>query len=119
MPKQYLRKRRVAQRYDCSLRAVERNPRIPAPEYPIGPNIPMWNLEKLEAAERAAVLRKNKSGAGWRDRLISWVATSPRDQAVAILHEHKDLIDALSAPAREKLLAELQDAITEIPKEND
>jgi hypothetical protein len=58
MPKSWLRKRQVAQRYgDSSLRFVERavkDGRIPPPEYPCGDR-PFWDEEKLEANERAAV----------------------------------------------------------------
>ena len=59
--KTYLRKRDVARRYgDVTLRTIERGVErgdIPPPEFPCGPNVPMWDLDVLEAAERAAVIR--------------------------------------------------------------
>jgi hypothetical protein len=121
--KRFLRKAQVAKRYGgISTRSVERgveDGRIPPPEYPIGENTPLWDAHKLETVERIAVLRRNELDTNWRDRLISWIATSPRDQAATILHQYKDLIDALSDSAREKLLAELQDIVAEIPQETD
>jgi hypothetical protein len=61
MSKTYLRKRQVAQRYGgIALRSVERaveDGRIPPPTYPIGENTPLWDLEVLEANERAAAMR--------------------------------------------------------------
>lgn len=61
MSKTYLRKRQLARRYgDVTLRSIERavvDGRIPPPEYPCGENTPMWDLEKIEANERAAALR--------------------------------------------------------------
>jgi hypothetical protein len=63
--KTYLRKRQLAQRYGgVTLRCVERAVvagRIPPPEYPCGEGIPMWDLEKLEANERAAAIRSSRS----------------------------------------------------------
>ena len=119
MSKVYLRKRQVATRYGgVTPRSIERaveDGRIPAPIYPIGANTPLWDLETLEAAERAAVLRKDTSYTSWCGQLVSRIATATRDEAATILSEHKDLIDALSDSAREKLLAELQDIIAQIP----
>jgi hypothetical protein len=63
--RQYLRKRDVAHRYSMHPRSVERaaaSGRIPLPEYPLGPARPLWDLEKLEANERAAVKRSANSG---------------------------------------------------------
>lgn len=61
MSKVYLRKNQVAQRYgDITPRSVERavvDGRLPAPVYPCGEHLPLWDLEKLEANERAAALR--------------------------------------------------------------
>jgi hypothetical protein len=56
--RQYLRKRDVARRYSMHPRSVERaaaSGRIPLPEYPLGPARPLWDLEKLDANERAAI----------------------------------------------------------------
>jgi hypothetical protein len=65
MSKTYLRKRQVAERYGgIALRSVERaaaDGRIPAAEYPFGPNSPMWDLAKLEENERLAALRSKSS----------------------------------------------------------
>ena len=65
MSKTYLRKRQVAQRYgNVALRSIERavqDGRIPPPEYPCGENTPLWDLEKLEANERAAAIRNQQS----------------------------------------------------------
>ena len=61
MPKTYLRKRQVAQRYgNITLRSVERavqDGRIPPPEFPCGQHTPLWDLGTLEANERAAAIR--------------------------------------------------------------
>jgi hypothetical protein len=65
MSKTYLRKRQVAQRYgNVALRSIERavqDGRIPPPEYPCGENTPLWDLEKLEANERAAAIRSRQA----------------------------------------------------------
>jgi hypothetical protein len=65
MPKIYLRKRQLAQRYgNITLRSVERAVeagRIPPPEYPCGERTPLWDLEKLEANERAAAIRSGRA----------------------------------------------------------
>ena len=65
MSKTYLRKRQVAQRYgNVALRSIERavqDGRILPPEYPCGENTPLWDLEKLEANERAAAIRSQQS----------------------------------------------------------
>jgi hypothetical protein len=62
MSKTYLRKRQLAQRYgDVTLRSIERAVeagRLPRPEFPCGEHTPLWDLEKLEANERAAARRK-------------------------------------------------------------
>jgi hypothetical protein len=113
--KQFLRKRQVAQRYgNITTRSVERaaqDGRIPPPEYPFGSHTPLWDLAKLEANERATAIRGG--GLGWRNRLFAELAAAPRDQATAILHQYKNLIDALPADEREKLLAAVQDTISE------
>jgi hypothetical protein len=61
MSKVYLKKRQVAQRYGgIATRSVERavvDGRLPPPEFPFGERLPLWDLEKLEANERAAALR--------------------------------------------------------------
>jgi transposase len=60
MSKQYLRKARVAQRYDVSERTVERmakDGRLPPPEY--RGRLPLWGEDKLDAADRAAALKSS------------------------------------------------------------
>jgi hypothetical protein len=119
--KVYLRKRQVAKRYgNIALRSVERaarEGRIPPPEYPFGEHTPLWDLAKLEANERSAAIRG--STHTWQHRFLAELATAPRDQAAVILHRYKDLIDALPADEREKLLADAQDIISENPNETD
>jgi hypothetical protein len=55
--KKYLRKRQVRQRYgDCTDRTIERKVKLgllPAPEFPLGPNVPMWDEEVLDAHDQA------------------------------------------------------------------
>ena len=64
MSKTYLRKRQVAERYgNVTLRSIERavvDGRLPPPEYPVGEHTPLWDLEKLEANERAAAIRSGR-----------------------------------------------------------
>jgi hypothetical protein len=117
--RQFLRKRQVAQRYgNISPRSVERavhDGRIPPPEYPMGLNTPLWDLAKLEANERAAAMRG--SGLGWRHRLLSELAAqATRASAALVLVRYQEAIDALPEDAREKLLAEAQDLISEKPE---
>jgi hypothetical protein len=48
-----------------SVRSVEcasADGRLPPPEYPLGPKRPLWDQEKLEANERAAIKRPAGSG---------------------------------------------------------
>jgi hypothetical protein len=65
--KQWRTKRQVAQRYgNITPRSVERavaDGRLPAPDYPLGPHRPFWDLAKLEANERAAAIRSGKPQA--------------------------------------------------------
>lgn len=56
----YLTKQRVAARYDVTPRTIERwwkDGRLPPPDYPVGPQKPYADQEKLEAVERAAITR--------------------------------------------------------------
>jgi hypothetical protein len=56
----YLTKRMLAERYGVTKRTIERmwaDGRLPPPVYPLGPQRPYNDLEKIEAAERAAVAR--------------------------------------------------------------
>jgi hypothetical protein len=64
MPKQYLRKIRVAQRYDASIRWVERavqDGRLPPPEY--RGRIPIWDEAKLDESDRAAAVARRPKAA--------------------------------------------------------
>jgi hypothetical protein len=48
-----------------SIRSVDRaaaDGRLPPPDYPLGPGRPLWDQEKIEANERAAVKRSAGSG---------------------------------------------------------
>jgi hypothetical protein len=59
----YLPKRKIAERYSVTVRTIERmwrDGRLPPPEFTLGPNRPFNDLEKLEAAERAAIERPRK-----------------------------------------------------------
>jgi hypothetical protein len=75
MSKTYLRKRQLALRYGgVTLRSIERAVeagRIPPPEYPCGENTPLWDLEKLEANERAAAIRSGRQIAHDEDAAAS------------------------------------------------
>jgi hypothetical protein len=115
--KRYLRKRQVAQRYgNIAPRSVERavvDGRIPPPEYPMGPHTPMWDLDVLEANERAATIR-GSNAPPWRHRLLFELAAAVTGSAAAeILVRYKAAIEALPEEQREKLLAECQDIIAE------
>jgi predicted DNA-binding transcriptional regulator AlpA len=55
-PKNYLRKRRVALRYDTSERSVDRwcrDGRLPKPKY--NGSVPLWSEAELDAHDRAAL----------------------------------------------------------------
>jgi hypothetical protein len=64
MPKKYLRKRQLSERYgNITTRSIERavvDGRLPAPEFPFGNHIPYWDEEKLEENERAAAIRSKQ-----------------------------------------------------------
>jgi predicted DNA-binding transcriptional regulator AlpA len=54
MPKQYLRKNAVAQRYGVHVRTVERmieDKRLPRPHY--NGRFPLWSEDELDASDRA------------------------------------------------------------------
>jgi hypothetical protein len=55
-PKKYLRKRQVRRRYgDCTDKTIERKVHLgllPKPEYPLGPNVPMWDEKVLDAHDQ-------------------------------------------------------------------
>ena len=66
----YLTKRMLAERYGVTKRTIERmwaDGRLPPPVYPLGPQRPYNDLEKIEAAERAAVAL---AGAALRGRSV-------------------------------------------------
>lgn len=62
--KRYLRKADVARRYGgINKRSVDRHVALgilPEPEYPLQNDTPMWDEEKLDAHDRAAVLARPK-----------------------------------------------------------
>jgi hypothetical protein len=56
----YLPKPALAARYGCNKRTIERmwkDGRLPPPDFPLGPQKPYGDLEKIEANERAAAKR--------------------------------------------------------------
>jgi predicted DNA-binding transcriptional regulator AlpA len=58
MPKQFLRKSKVAQRYDIDERTVDRmrnDSRLPKPIY--RGRLPMWAEDELDASDREAAKR--------------------------------------------------------------
>jgi hypothetical protein len=64
----WIRKSRVAERYDCVTRTVDRaaaEGRIPAPKYPFGTKIPFWDVAELDDYDRraatAAVVKQNNA----------------------------------------------------------
>lgn len=62
MPKQFLRKRQVANRYCIHERSVDRwikDGRLPPPQY--RGIIPLWDEDRLDAADRAAMARPAKA----------------------------------------------------------
>jgi hypothetical protein len=57
--KRYQRKSGVARRYNISTRSVDRHVAagvLPSPEYPLRNKVPMWDVEVLDAHDRAAAL---------------------------------------------------------------
>jgi hypothetical protein len=116
--RQFLRKRQVAERYSCVPRSIERavhDGRLPPPEYPMGLNTPMWDLETLERNERAAAMRSG--GLGWQRRLLTELAAeATRAGAAVVMAHHQAAIDALPEDTKEKLLFEVQDLISEKPE---
>jgi hypothetical protein len=59
--KRWLRKREVRERYgnvvDRTVERAVRDGRLPPPQFPFGNRIPLWDLEALEAHERAAAMK--------------------------------------------------------------
>jgi hypothetical protein len=56
----WLRKPKIAKRYDCSPRNIERmwnDGRLPPPQFPFGNDIPANSEEELDAWDREAVKR--------------------------------------------------------------
>jgi predicted site-specific integrase-resolvase len=59
MPKTFLRKQQVGQRYGIDVRSVDRwsaDGRLPAPTY--RGKIPIWDLDELEARDRQAEIER-------------------------------------------------------------
>jgi hypothetical protein len=115
--KVFLRKRDLCRRYGgLHPRSIERAAeagRIPPPEFPLGTATPLWDLKKLEANERAAVLA-GRDAAAWRIRLFyELAAAADRDEAAAVLQQHNEQISTLPPRERESLLATAQDLIAE------
>jgi hypothetical protein len=64
MSKRYMKNKAVAERYGgITPRAVEimvNDGRLPRPEYPLGDRLPLWDVDKLDEADRIAVTRQPK-----------------------------------------------------------
>jgi hypothetical protein len=62
----YVTNQQLAERYGgCSVRKIQRmqkDGRLPPPEYPTGPDRALNDLEKVEATERAAIERPAPRG---------------------------------------------------------
>jgi hypothetical protein len=61
----WLRKTRVAERYDCHPRSVDRaaaEGRLPKPKYPFGNSIPAWDEAELDEHDRAAIVASVAAG---------------------------------------------------------
>ena len=59
MPKQFLRKKSVANRYGVDERTVDRmanDGRLPKPKYR-GKRLPLWDADELDVSDRAAALQ--------------------------------------------------------------
>jgi hypothetical protein len=59
--RKYLRKQRVAERYDVDVRSVDRmsrDGRIPPPRYLPGSAIPMWDEAELDKSDRQATVTR-------------------------------------------------------------
>jgi hypothetical protein len=53
--------RKLSQRYGKSVRTIHRavaDGRLPPAEFPLGANRPLFDMEKVEAAERAAIVKR-------------------------------------------------------------
>lgn len=64
MPKQFLRKQTVAERYGVNARTVERmaaDGRLPKPTY--RGRFPLWDMDELDASDRAAALSQRPTKA--------------------------------------------------------
>jgi hypothetical protein len=67
--KRWHRKAQVAARYNVCGRTIDRaveDGRLPPPKYPLGPKIPYWDGDDLDAHDRASTLsrpRQRKSEA--------------------------------------------------------
>jgi hypothetical protein len=62
----WLRKKKIAERYDCTPRNVERmwkGKRLPPPQYPFGNDIPANSEEELDEWDRRAVVTRARSAA--------------------------------------------------------
>jgi hypothetical protein len=74
----WLRKPRVATRYDCETRSVDRaaaEGRLPKPKYPFGNSIPAWDEAELDEHDRAAIAASAAGGGK--------IKKPPSDEAVA------------------------------------
>jgi hypothetical protein len=64
-PKRWVRRRTLDLRYDHSGRTTWRHVAaglIPPPEYPLGPKLALWDMDKIEENERRAVKRPLDGG---------------------------------------------------------
>jgi predicted site-specific integrase-resolvase len=78
MPKTFLRKQQVGQRYGIDVRSVDRwsaDGRLPAPTY--RGKIPIWDLDELEARDRQAEIER-ASGS-----LKTTAPADPKSEATA------------------------------------
>jgi predicted DNA-binding transcriptional regulator AlpA len=61
----YLRKAKVAERYDTTVRTIERmvaDGTLPKPHY-FGSRFPRWREDELDAADRNALIRRSGTAA--------------------------------------------------------
>jgi hypothetical protein len=91
MPKNYLRKDKVAVRYDTTKRTVDRRvkeKKLPPPKYLPGVPYPMWDEDELDANDRKATLEPPQLLQHRHERIPAEYRPQPKRQRKHAIEDH-------------------------------
>lgn len=118
MPTVWLRNKAQAERYDCSVKSIERARkygRLPPPDYPFGNRNPANTEEQLEQHDRAMAMDRQFVSDEKIERLYQEVSAAPtRAEAEAAIRNFN--LAQLGDVQRENVERYLADLLKELPE---